>query len=346
MKQLEQLLECEKQVKDLAIENSDKIEVFCSKSGDHILIRINNIEYCSLLKRGLMHQLGTLIFDHTTKSFQAVQSQWETEISQNPVRLKERIVSTLKSKSLILKYLIVNGKNEIYGIVSPQFQYINQMEFRNSFLDELRRLKEFKIESSMRVNQFGQIEETFTPSFCERNISYKYKLIHANNNGYSAIKMHWGREIIICSNGLTQLDSTQFVLTHKKSSNPFSFIEFTINEGIKNYNFLNNRIEIASGSALNPSQLNDFLGGMTIARATKDRITDRFKIEQQATGQNEWSLSQSLTWLAQHEKAIGNFTKGILRDTGTAILENGLDNFIGENRFTQEFDKKYVVFKK
>ncbi len=98
----------------------------------------------------------------------------------------------------------------------------------------------------MKVNQFGQIEETFIPLFCEQNVSYKYKLVHGNNNGYSAIKMHWGREIIVCSNGLTKLEGTDFVLTHKKSSNPLSFIELTINEGIKNYNFLNNRIEIAS----------------------------------------------------------------------------------------------------
>ncbi len=84
---------------------------------------------------------------------------------------------------------------------------------------------------------------------------------------------------------------------------------------------------------------------MTIARATKDRIANRFKIEQQVTGQNEWSLSQSLTWLAQHEKAIGNFTKGILRDTGTAILENGLERFTSETQFTQEFDQKYIVYK-
>ncbi len=130
MKQLEQLVEFEKQVKDLAIENSDKIEVFFSKSGDHILLRINDCEYCGLLKRGLMHQLGSLIYGCSATKFKTVQSVWESEQINNPSKLKERILAALKSKALVIKYYRDNGLNVIYGIVSPQFQYINQLEFR------------------------------------------------------------------------------------------------------------------------------------------------------------------------------------------------------------------------
>jgi hypothetical protein len=38
------------------------------------------------------------------------------------------------------------------------------------------------------------------------------------------------------------------------------------------------------------------------ARATKDRILTRLDHEFRDTGSNEWSVSQALTYLGQHEK--------------------------------------------
>lgn len=344
MNHLKELVEFEKQVKNLSIESADKVEVFFSKTKDQIALRINSNDYYGFLKRDLIHQLGSIIFgDH---DFEKILTLWKEELSHTPLKLKVRIVSACKARKLILKYFTKNSKNEIYGFVSPQFQFINQIEFRDLFIAELNKIDEFKIESSMELNQFGQVEESFIPTFCRHNIAYTYRLIYGKNNGYSAIKVDWGRLIKVCSNGLTKFEGSKFVLAHKQNSNYTAFAKLTVEEGIKNYNFINQRIEKSSNIVLKQSLLSDFLGGMTIARATKERISDRFKIEQNVTGPNEWSLSQSLTWLAQHEKAIGNFTKGILRDTGTTILENGLENFMNTNHFKIEFDKKYIVFEK
>ncbi len=344
MNHLTELVEFEKQIKNLTIESYDKVEVFFSKPGDQILLRINNNNYCGMLQRGLIHQLGSMAFNFN--DYEKILSIWKEEISHTPEKLKDRIVSAFRSRTVILKYFKKNNVNEIYGLVSSQFQFINQIEFRNLFTEELNKITAFKIESTIQLNQYGQVEEIFIPSFCEHNVAYTYRLIYGRNNGYSAIKVDWGRVIKICSNGLTKFEGSKFVLAHKQNSNYTAFAKLTVEEGIKNYNFINQRIEKSSNIVLNQSLLSDFLGGMTIARATKERISDRFKIEQNVTGPNEWSLSQSLTWLAQHEKAIGNFTKGILRDTGTTILENGLENFMNTNHFKTEFDKKYIVFEK
>jgi hypothetical protein len=292
-----------------------------------------------------MHQLGSRIFPLTKNIFKLVKFQWEYEFKKNLGGLKQNIIDVLKSKQLVIRYFSKNGNNEIYGIVSSSFQEINQLEFRESFINELKQLDDFSVESKLTVNRNGQLIEEFIPAFSQQQVAYTYCLIHGNNNGYNAIKMFWGRKVIICSNGLTRYkDADNFILNHTQSSNSKTFVQQTVEEGIKNYNFINNRIETSSNSILQDSTFNDFLGGITLARATKDRIADRLKTEVKVTGNTEWSLSQSLTWLAEHEKAIGTFTKNLLRDTGTFILEEGLEKFMSEKRVVEEFNQKYIIY--
>lgn len=64
---------------------------------------------------------------------------------------------------------------------------------------------------------------------------------------------------------------------------------------------------------------------LSLAQASKRRVRNRLDVETKDVGNNEWALSQALTWIGSHEKAISFRNRPLLISLGTGILEKTLD---------------------
>ncbi len=89
--------------------------------------------------------------------------------------------------------------------------------------------------------------------------------------------------------------------------------------------FLEKRIAISEERELSYSLLAEFMERLSLAEVSKKRVRSRLEIEIQDVGQNEWALSQALTWLGTHKSGIAFPVKPKLIALGTGILEKSLD---------------------
>lgn len=74
-----------------------------------------------------------------------------------------------------------------------------------------------------------------------------------------------------------------------------------------------------------------FLKKITAASASKERVKNRLAIEMNSFGENEWTFSQSFTWLGTHEKALPNSVKADFTRFGSLILDTSLSDVLHKN---------------
>ena len=80
----------------------------------------------------------------------------------------------------------------------------------------------------------------------------------------------------------------------------------------------------ARGRPIIYSLLDQFMTRLALASATKERVSARLHHEFSDTGPNEWSVSQALTFLGEHEKAIPYRVREDLTRLGSSLLEQPL----------------------
>jgi len=327
--QLKALVEFESQVGEIPI--SDSPEVHLSDDGRQLSIEHRGLVLHGDVNRPLMHQIGGRIWPEAG-GFSDIAKSWRTSFQQSKSQLESDIVDIFSRYDLRVRYVGKGAFKRIYGIVTPHFLEVNQLDFREAFLEEARRSAALGARTK-RVERtfFGNVMKFFhfnSPGF---QVDLEYGLVYARNTGYDAFRVDWGRYVLVCSNGLKRWDSTnQFKWYHNHQVELNEFLNRTVEEGIGNQKFLEERIQIAGQTALSQDVVGEFISRMSLAKATKQRLASRLVDESRTVGSNQWALSQAFTYLGTHDKHISFRTKRQFTELGTDILEHSLNEVLKE----------------
>jgi hypothetical protein len=321
----------EKNLKSIATNSTKNIGVNFEK--DEIKIKINGVNLSKRIDRPIIHQIGSRIWKNN--DYSQIYSNWESAYSQ-PNEFSNLIEKTLQSNDLRIKY---SQKGSIYGILARNFHEVNPIDFREAFINDLNKLVPAEcIENSVKINQFGEVEESFNllweKSAVKLNSPVKINLgiIYGLNNGYSSFRLKLIREILVCKNGLTNKEQNNIRWKHTKKISLEEFSKKSLNQIYRHHKEMTDLINQSKGRELDYKLEQDFFERLHIVKAGKDRVRERLKVEIENEGRNEWALSQSLTNIGTHfYKGIGNkHNRETLIKTGTQILENNLSNLLEE----------------
>lgn len=326
---LTKLVAFENQVRELPIESAPQVEL--SETGKSLAIHYAGRTLRGDLNRPLMHQLGSRLWPAAAE-FSDVAERWQTRFELNKSQLESDIATAFTRHDLTVRYFDRCGAYQIYGVVSPKFVRVNQIDFRNAFLEEVRRSTALVPQTkSVDQNAFGNHVEFFhfdSPGF---QVDLDYGLVYARNTGYDAYKVDWKRYILVCTNGLKAVDSqNQYKWYHNGHVDIGAFLTQTVNEGVRQQQFLEAKIEAARATTLDQDTLGGLLQRLSLAEATKQRLAERVAVESGMVGHNEWALSQALTYMGTHDRHITFRTKGQLTGFGTDILERSLDKTLND----------------
>ncbi len=308
------------------------VKVKLSSDGKRVNIIHNGVVLNGEVKRPLIHQLGGRAWGQN-QDFNLIGKTWEQKFFRNCAELEQELVAVFSRNKLSIRYEVdSNGQNNIYGIVTPHFVDVNQLEFREKFIEQARESTALIPESrGFSVGAFGEVVEFFNIDSTGFQTQYEYGLVYARNNGYEAYKVNWNRWVIICTNGLKGLESVnKFAWKHTKDVDLSTFITRTVEDGIGNQKFMEERITASREKQLSRSSIVELMDRLSLGQASKMRVTDRLAVESKTVGYNEWALSQSLTWLGSHEKAITLKNQQQLIGLGTDVLEYSLDKVLEE----------------
>ena len=328
-KELENLVEFEQSVSNIDIEKPIQVKFI---SGRIKLTTHDGIELYGAIDRPLIHQIGSRAWGANLE-FEKINEIWKNKSRINQTELESELASVFRKNDLSVRYYTDNnGKNNIYGIVTPYFLDVNQFDFRQVFLETIRKNKDLNpVSLGIQKNNYGKVTEIFQFYNKGFQTNFEYILNYAENNGYDSYKVIWGREIVICTNGLTAWDkATKSNWRHTREIELEKFVSNSVNEGIGNQEFLEKRIELSKDTSLTKSSISELIERLSLAQASKDRVLNRLAIESNVVGNNEWALSQALTWLGTYEKALPFSVKPQVTGLGTEVLEESLDTLMNK----------------
>jgi hypothetical protein len=321
------LVRFENSIKQLDAEQL--VQVKLSIDGKTLLLIHGGIKLRGAVDRPLIHQLGGRIWGNDI-GYEQIEGIWWGKFATHPRELEDELSTVFRKNDLTVRYSTsARGEHLIYGIVTPYFVDVNQLEFRDKFLEQSCVNNILKPHSlGFKKSEYGEIIELFECDLPGFQTTYRYGLIYAKNNGYDAYKVNWAREVLICTNGLTAWRGSRSRWNHTKEIDLDQFIANTITEGIDNQQFLESRISESREKSLQSTVMTELFERLSLAQASKNRIINRLDIESGDVGRNEWALSQSMTWLGTHEKYIPFGVRPRLIDLGTKILEKSLDTVL------------------
>jgi hypothetical protein len=334
---LELLVRRENNMHKVDVDSPVKIQLDDSK----IQIVHNGVVFHGDAERPLIHQIGGRAWGQN-QDFMKIENTWRAKFLQNRSELEQELEAVFRSHELTIRYEKDNHSyNKIYGIVTPHFIDVNQLEFRAAFIDQARKSTNLNSQSKgITLGAFGDVIEYFDLDSSGFQTQYKYGLVYAKNNGYDAYKINWKRSVLICTNGLRGWAGKRFAWKHTKEVELSKFIDTTVEDGIGNQKFIEERISASRQAELNQSTFDELMERLSLGRASKTRVIDRLAVESKAVGNNEWALSQTLTWLGSHENAIPIKSQAQLTDLGTDVLEHSLDKVL-EKKSTVESSGRY-----
>jgi hypothetical protein len=326
---LHHLVNFEKGLETTPLDNS--VQVKLSADGKTIDLLLKNRRLTAAVERPIIHQLGSRAWGHD-KNYKEISQLWIQGFKQRG-DLEQELSAVFNRFNLMVRhYRISNGHDKIYGIVTPNFVDVNQFDFRERFVEQLRqKIGTIPQSRGISCDRSGNVTEYFDINHPGFQTEYNYGLVYARNSGYQSYKVDWGRLIIICSNGLTEWKGSQFRWKHTREVDLSDFIDSTIDEGVGHQKWLEERIEAAQARTLPVDGFKEFLNRLSLAKASRTRIEDRLKTEAKDVGANEWALSQALTWLGSHEKAIPPRARNQLTVLGTNVTESSLKGLLAED---------------
>lgn len=305
----------------IALPLDGPVQVKLSKDGKSAEFLHGNQVLLAKVERPLIHQLGSRLW--ATQDYRDIFNYWCGMPAQ---ALGQALTKVFSQHDLVARYFVdVNGKNRVYGFVSPNFVDVNPLEYRQQFIEQVRQSTALRMRSDGLVtSKNGDVMEWFDFDSSGFQTKYKYGLYYARNSGYDAYKVHWGREIIVCTNGLKRWEGGISRWKHTRELEVGKFIEASVQEGIGNQQWVEQRIETARANQLARDELNALMARLSLAGATKERVRERVEVEAQDVGRNEWALSQALTWLGSHDRYVSTWSKQQLTTLGTEVLERSL----------------------
>lgn len=327
--QLNALVTFERQITDTAIESTPDVRI--DSNGKQLHILHQGLALHGNLDRPLIHQIGGRLWPDAG-DFSDISQRWTAGFRQNKSQLESDIAQVFDRHDLKVRHVDKRGAREIYGIVTPHFVEVDQLAFRDAFLEEARRGTALN-PNTKRVERtpLGNVVEYFqfdSPGF---QVGFEYGLVYAKNTGYDAFKVDWGRYVQVCTNGLKQWHSEhQYKWYHTRRIALADFLQSTVTDGLANQRFLEARIQASRETALDQDGLADLIGRLSLAQATKQRLTARVLDESRSVGRNEWALSQALTYLGTHDRHISFRAKRQFTSLGTDILVHSLEDVLSD----------------
>jgi hypothetical protein len=283
----------------------------------------NGFEFVARIDSKLIHQFGSRIW--TGLSLARTEALWKKHLHTD---LASLLSKSLSNSDTLIRYFERGCTRHIYGITSSGFVQMDQRIFRYTLSAELKKHGISSCNTTL-LTPFGEVVENFSVPDENTQIGLKFKVIYGLNNGYSSYRLHWGRVVLICSNGLTAFRKLgRDRLLHKKGVDIRDFVSDSVAGAYHHLSVVEKQITEARNRTINYTALDQLLTRLVFAQATKDRISARLDHEFNDTGRNEWSLSQSLTFLGQHEKAIPFRTQDDLTRLGSILLERPLEQVV------------------
>ena len=297
----------------------DRVSVAISPSRRQIIISTAGQDYMGNLDAKLIHQLGSHIWRGLDRS--ATIKQW-LDFSQ--VDLVQGLENALSHSGYVLRSTETGNGRQIYGLTSSNFVDMNQRHFRDALVQSLQRLGIIPREMVYHT-PFGEVVEEFAVPGSDQQVGLTCKAVYGLNNGYSSYRLNWGRVVLICQNGLTAFRNTgRDRWIHTNNVRISDFAEAAAAAAYSHLSDVEKQIAAARARAINYTILDQFMTRLALASATKSRVAGRLEHEFNDTGANEWSVSQALTFLGEHEKAIPLRVRDNLTRLGSRLLEHSL----------------------
>ncbi|EAQ96110.1 hypothetical protein [Congregibacter litoralis] len=323
---LHKLVEFETSLHDTPLDSP--VQVKLSADAKKMGIFVNDMELTTTVGRPIIHQIGSRAWGND-KSFEEINALWVKGLRCRK-DLEAELSEVFNRFDLIARhYEGLGGRHELYGIVTANFIELNQFDFRERFTEQTRQKYGINLQSrGIECDRYGNVIEYFDMDQHGFQTNYHYGLVYARNSGYQSYKVDWKRLVTICSNGMTAWKGSRFRWKHTHEVDLSEFIECTLNEGLGHQAWLEERIEAARSRTLPEEGFVELLSRLSLAKASKTRIGRRLKTEANDVGTNEWALSQALTWLGSHEKAISPRDRTLLTELGTRVAEDSLEKVL------------------
>lgn len=311
----------EARIKKIPLSHHASVQI--SPSHSQISISTAGEVFLGSLNPQLIHQLGSKIWRNRDRV--ATAQLWNEHINSDLTHLLEGALS--KSGS-VLRYYDSGNVRHIYGLTSPHFVEVNQSVFRGVLVETLDRLG-IAPKEEVSKTPFGEVVEEFSVPLQGGEVGLSCRVVYGLNNGYSSYRLNWGRTVLICKNGLTTFENKrQDRWIHDGCVDIGHFATVAVESAFNHLSIVEKQILDARERAINYSLLDQFMTRLAIANASKERVSARLSHEFSDTGPNEWSVSQALTFLGQHEKAIPFRVRDDLTRLGSTLLEQPLAQLV------------------
>lgn len=341
--ELENLVRFESTLKTYKVKSHIPVLVRFSSSGRHLYIGQEGETFVAMASTQVIHQLSVRIFPGIANDLKLHKAKWNEELAQNKESLELAISHAFRRNELIISYREDLSHNMVYGFYSDSFQPVNQLDFRNAFIEAASRTESLDLNSTFIATKYNIIEQ-FDFKSPKGRIKLSYLLQYARNNGYHGIKVSWGRMVIVCSNGLIRIDGgEQLKYRHLKTASVNDFVNQSLIEGIKQRMENEDRVDRALDNPLQRDLLDEFMNRLHLASVSKERVLSRLKTEIDETGNNEWALSQALTWLGSHDKHLMLRPKQLLTQAGSLVLDHSLQKFLTMDTYTEGEERAFGV---
>ena len=345
----------ESELEDLLLDKEMVLKLFIPEK--KVIFTIKGEVYEGKLDRPMLHQLAGRMFpfsqapeeirkrqqNDANAAFAYAKRRWDIALHSDMRAVEGTLREVLLRRPHILR--VHKPTKRVYGLVTDGFRSVNQIDVYQEILESIQ--EDPNLKYAFENKEKSLMDHTGRPGiewFFEREmnrevgqeVGLRYAIFFGKNNGYSAFETHLERHILICTNGLT-LDQQEGRLRwkHNEQEPIREFISRCTKQSLLHLGRTQICIERARSTKLCGEMLHEFLRRLNLAPASKRRVISRIKKENLVTGETEWSLSQALTWLASHEKALMSRPKEYLRKAGTGILERSLE------RYLQEEDGEY-----
>lgn len=286
------------------------------------------ILFVASAERPIVHQIGSRLYGFN-QEWEKINPWFSHDLHEDRAALERRIVEVLLRHDLVALVQDTGSVAVVYGIVSKSFRQIPVSTFRTAVHRLLARLGKSSQNGILDVSPYGGMCETFTAFFESPLVRYDLRVHYPKNNGYDAGLLTWKRSVLVCSNGLFRSEHITFQRwIHLESSSLNTALEEALQAGEALRQLTENSIRTSMERPLDREHYRELRSRLYIAEVSRERVDHRLDLETKVTGTTEWSLSQALTWLGTHERALTKRVGTVLQEVGTGVLEEGLEGYL------------------
>lgn len=309
-----------------------------------IYIQNQGIEFIWKMNNIFIHQIGKRIYgDRFANEYEPLFDQWVKDINDDYSGFYDKILKVFRNNDLVIRYYLSQKKNFIYGIVSSKYQKTDQNAFRDRFIKVANGTGYFNFTSPRQYSSSGEkgpVKEYFNFKTNSTKITINCGITYGLNNGYGAYSVHWQRIFRSSGAWLSPWKSSQDYkwrnnpLLHEDEANSemLTFVEHIISQGLQLSKMMDELIIAAENDKMTEKYKVEIMNKLQIAYATKDRVFDEYAKRIFAKGNSMLTFIDSINTVGTNDNYTMKETKRLLIETGTRILEEGIESFLKDTR--------------